>query len=186
MGITVRDLLSVEYFRDFKVIAGKRGLNREIQGVTVADAPDGVAQRIPLAYFDLSITDMSVVLAASSRDEAAILTPQRAIQMIFDGWQHRDWEHVYALLCEDEAGQLPTLSVFEAQMRAEDATLLTAEASFGSVDASGNAATLMVDGAVRLKDGSNYRLIRQSVPMVREGDNWAMRLDTLLSLMNVN
>ena len=41
MGITVRDLLSVEYFKDFKVIAGKAGLNREIQGVTVADAPDG-------------------------------------------------------------------------------------------------------------------------------------------------
>lgn len=41
MGITVRDLLSVEYFKDFKVIAGKKGLNREIQGVTVADAPDG-------------------------------------------------------------------------------------------------------------------------------------------------
>lgn len=41
MGITVRDLLSVEYFKDFKVIAGRKGLNREIQGVTVADAPDG-------------------------------------------------------------------------------------------------------------------------------------------------
>ena len=41
MGITVRDLLTVEYFRDFTVIAGKKGLNREIQGVTVADAPDG-------------------------------------------------------------------------------------------------------------------------------------------------
>ncbi len=41
MGITVRDLLNVEYFRDFKVIAGHNGLNREIQGVTVADAPDG-------------------------------------------------------------------------------------------------------------------------------------------------
>lgn len=41
MGITVRELLSVEYFRDFKVIAGRKGLNREIQGVTVADAPDG-------------------------------------------------------------------------------------------------------------------------------------------------
>ena len=41
MGITVRDLLSVEFFRDFKVIAGRKGLNREIQGVTVADAPDG-------------------------------------------------------------------------------------------------------------------------------------------------
>ena len=41
MGITVRELLSVEYFRDFKVIAGRNGMSREIQGVTVADAPDG-------------------------------------------------------------------------------------------------------------------------------------------------
>lgn len=41
MGITVRDLLDVEYFRDFRVIAGRNGLGREIQGVTVADAPDG-------------------------------------------------------------------------------------------------------------------------------------------------
>lgn len=41
MGITVRDLLSVDYFKEFKVIAGRNGLNREIQGVTVADAPDG-------------------------------------------------------------------------------------------------------------------------------------------------
>lgn len=41
MGITVRDLLSVEYFKDFRVVAGKNGLNRKIQGVTVADAPDG-------------------------------------------------------------------------------------------------------------------------------------------------
>lgn len=41
MGITVRELLNVEYFRDFKVIAGKDGMSREIQGVTVADAPDG-------------------------------------------------------------------------------------------------------------------------------------------------
>ena len=151
----------------------------------VAQHAEDVPRRIPLCYFDLSVTDASVVLAASSRDEAAILTPQRALQMIFSGWQHRDWESVYALLCADEAGQMPTLSAFEAQMRATDATLLTAEATFGAVDVSGHAATLMVDGAVRLRDGSDVRLIRQSVPMVRHADNWAMRLDTLLSLMQV-
>ena len=80
---------------------------------------------------------------------------------------------------------MPTLSAFTAQMRAADATLLTAEATFGSVDVSGNAATLMVDGAVRLRNGGDVRLIRQSVPMVRYADNWSIRLDTLLSLMHV-
>ena len=41
MGITVRYLLNQEFFKDFQVIAGAKGLGREIQGVTVLDAPDG-------------------------------------------------------------------------------------------------------------------------------------------------
>ena len=41
MGITVGELLSQDYFRNFEVIAGKTGLNREIQGITFWEAPDG-------------------------------------------------------------------------------------------------------------------------------------------------
>ena len=41
MGITVGELLSLEFFKDFQVLAGRKGLNREIQGVTILDAPDG-------------------------------------------------------------------------------------------------------------------------------------------------
>ena len=41
MGITVGELLNLEFFKDFQVIAGKKGLNRKIQGVTILDAPDG-------------------------------------------------------------------------------------------------------------------------------------------------
>lgn len=40
MGIALQELLALEYFRDFQVIAGKRGLQREVQGVTVFEAPD--------------------------------------------------------------------------------------------------------------------------------------------------
>lgn len=149
----------------------------------VAKEEGSVPRRIPLVYFDLQVTDASVVLAASSRDETAILTPQRALQMILDGWQRRDWETVYALLCADEDDQLPTLSAFEAQMSAANATLLTAEVSNGSVDASGKTATLMLDGAVRSPQSGDYRLIRQAVPLIRAGDNWAMRLGTLHKLM---
>ena len=34
MGISVGDLLSMDFFKDFHVIAGHKGLNREIQGVS--------------------------------------------------------------------------------------------------------------------------------------------------------
>ncbi len=35
MGIAIQDLLALEFFKDFYVVAGKRGLGKEIQGVTV-------------------------------------------------------------------------------------------------------------------------------------------------------
>lgn len=42
MGLSVRNMLCNEYFKDYKIIAGKKGLDREIQGIAVLDAPDGV------------------------------------------------------------------------------------------------------------------------------------------------
>lgn len=40
MGIAVQEILAQEYFKDFYVVAGRRGLYKEIQGVTVLEAPD--------------------------------------------------------------------------------------------------------------------------------------------------
>ena len=41
MGIEVRELLANDFFRDYEVIAGRKGMNKEIQGITVLEAPDG-------------------------------------------------------------------------------------------------------------------------------------------------
>jgi purine catabolism regulator len=41
MGIAVQELIANDYFRDFEVIAGKKGIYKEIQGITILDAPDG-------------------------------------------------------------------------------------------------------------------------------------------------
>lgn len=40
MGISIKNLLLQEYFKDFQVLAGSSGLHREVQGVAVMDAPD--------------------------------------------------------------------------------------------------------------------------------------------------
>lgn len=42
MGIALYQLLAQEYFKDFHVIAGHKGLSREVQGVAVMDAPDAL------------------------------------------------------------------------------------------------------------------------------------------------
>ena len=53
MGIAVRELLAIEFFKDFYVVAGKKGLDREIQGITILEAPDafrwGVGKELVLS-----------------------------------------------------------------------------------------------------------------------------------------
>lgn len=41
MGISVREVLDTDFFKDYKVVAGHAGLNKQIQGVAILDAPDG-------------------------------------------------------------------------------------------------------------------------------------------------
>lgn len=41
MGIALQELLGLEYFRDFHILAGAAGLQREVQGITVLEGPDG-------------------------------------------------------------------------------------------------------------------------------------------------
>jgi len=42
MGIALYQLLAQEFFKDFYVIAGKKGVSKEVQGVAVMDAPDAL------------------------------------------------------------------------------------------------------------------------------------------------
>lgn len=41
MSLTVREILQAEYFSDFEVIAGEKGIDKQIQGIAILDAPDG-------------------------------------------------------------------------------------------------------------------------------------------------
>ena len=42
MGIAVKELLTLDCFKDYHVIAGKSGLHKEIQGTTLLEAPDAL------------------------------------------------------------------------------------------------------------------------------------------------
>ncbi|MBU5438739.1 PucR family transcriptional regulator ligand-binding domain-containing protein [Tissierella sp. MSJ-40] len=41
MGLTMREILSAEFFKGCNIIAGYGGLDKQIQGVAILDAPDG-------------------------------------------------------------------------------------------------------------------------------------------------
>ena len=62
-------------------------------------------------------------------------------------------------------------------------SLLTYSVSSGSVSFDGQSATLVLDAEIRSRDGGDAQLVRESVPLRRVQDNWAMELKTLRGLM---
>ena len=42
MGICIKDMLHSEFFRNFKLLTGHGGLDNQIQGISIMDAPDGL------------------------------------------------------------------------------------------------------------------------------------------------
>lgn len=147
----------------------------------VAGSDDDIPQRIPLYWFDQSATDINVMLAPCARDENAMLTPQRTLEQILEDWQKQDWGALYTFLLRGE--EIPTLSEFEEEMRQRDVTLLSYELTSGTVSLNGETATVVLNAQIDAKDGGEAKLTRESVPLVRQDDNWCISRSTLESLM---
>ncbi len=149
----------------------------------VADGDDEIPQRIPMAYFDLSAADSMTVLAACARDEALLLTPGIAAQLFLQGWQDQDYAAMHALLAPAQDGEQLTFSAFEAIMKERAIHLLSFNASAGTVSIDGQRATVIVDAKIRSVEGGDAQIVRQSIPLLRVQDNWAIEMDTLDDLM---
>lgn len=147
----------------------------------VAGGDDEIPQRIPLYWFDRSVSDTGVMLAACARDEQAILTPKSALELMLAAWQKQDWEALYALVLREE--ETPTLSGFESQMRETNVQLMTYESTSGTVSLNGQRATVVLDAAIHSDEGGDAQIVRESVPLIRQSDNWCVALATLESLM---
>lgn len=151
--------------------------------VYVANGDDEIPQRIAMAWLDPDETDPSLVLAACPRDERVMLTPSRALTMIMDAWQAQDWAAMYALMADTQDDPLPTLSVFETELTGMGISLLDYSVSPGTVSLDGQRATLVLSAQIRSREGGDAQIERESVPLVRVQDNWAMSRETLLALM---
>ena len=149
----------------------------------IADSDDEIPQRIAMAWLDTGVTDSTLVLAASPRDEAALLTPSRALEMLLDAWQKQDWAAMYPLMAGAKDDPLPTLGVFEAEMAAREVSLLEYSLTPGTVSFDGQSATIVLDAIVRSREGGDAQIVRESIHLVRVQDNWAMHGATLKSLM---
>ncbi|MDO5378603.1 MAG: GerMN domain-containing protein, partial [Clostridia bacterium] len=147
----------------------------------VAANDDDIPERIALAWFDLTQEDMSVVLGPCGRDESMMLTPLGTMTMIMEAWAAKDWEAMRPLLAQE--GNLPSASELEAQAREADVSLLGYALSGGAPGMDGQRATVVLDAELHSVSGGDAQIVRESVPLVRQTDNWAIEPDVLLSLM---
>ena len=167
-------------FQSIVLALTENGRYQRVQ-LYVAGGDDEVPQRIPLYWFDQSVSDTGVMLAACARDEQAMLTPKSALELMLAAWQKQDWEALYDLLLREE--ETPTLSGFESQMREMNVQLMTYESTSGTVSLDGQRATVVLDAAIHSDEGGDAQIVRESVPLVRQSDNWCIALATLESLM---
>ena len=149
----------------------------------VADNDDDLPRRVAMAWFDPSVTDPTLVLAASPRDEKIMLTPHRAMTMILEAWQKRDYESLYLLLAPEKGETMLAPSEFAAEMNEIDVSLLEYETTQGTISYDGQIATMVFDAEIRSAVGGDAQIVRESVPLVRWRDNWAIEMSTLRSLM---
>lgn len=169
-------------FQSIVLALTENGRYQRVQ-LYIADSDDDIPERIAMAWLDTSITDPALVLAACPRDELAMLTPSCALDMVMDAWQMQDWAAMYPLLADLPDDPLPTLSVFEAEMAALDVSLLEYSLTPGTVSFDGQSATIVLDAVVRAREGGDAQIVRESIPLLRVQDNWAIKADTLQSLM---
>lgn len=149
----------------------------------VADSDDDAPERIPLIWFNPQMDDLSVVLAASARDESFVLTPKRALETLLVSWQRHDWEGMYPLLYAAAGDEAPDVDSFAEQMESSGVSLLDFSVSQGVVDLGGMRATLVLDAQIDQTEGGRAQIVRESVQLSRVQDNWMMSLGTLRSLM---
>ena len=64
-----------------------------------------------------------------------------------------------------------------------DVSLLDYSLTPGTVSFDGQTATLVLDAQIRSREGGDAQIVRESVPLERVQDNWAIRTQTLRSLM---
>ena len=85
----------------------------------------------------------------------------------------------------ETGADVPTQDAFaaETQMRETNVQLMSFECTGGTVSLDGQRATVVLDAAIHSDEGGDAQIVRESVPLIRQSDNWCVALATLESLM---
>ena len=154
----------------------EEGQTQRVQ-LFVADEDDEIGRRLPLAWFDSSVTDPEVFLGACGRDESICLTAHNTLSVILGAWQQHDWTTLSLFL----RGAIS--EKFAVEMEEQGIELLAYSVSPGNISLDGQKATLVVDGKIRTGSGETIEIERESVLLVRSETSWQMDVDALNHLM---
>ena len=127
--------------------------------------------------------DETLTLEPLARDENAILTPRTTMRAALSMWRAQSWPTLYVFVTGDGDERLPSQTEFIARVSALRASLLGFDVGVGSVSMDGTRATVNVDVRIQRGDGSQSEAEAVPVALVREGGNWKLPYESLLSLM---
>ncbi len=146
--------------------------------VILVEQPGSSADSLRLSQGYYTGEDDPTLAAPLQRDEALLLTPARAAEIILQCWQESDWARLYRYVARtDPATGLdrPDEAAFVQQM-SQSAHLLRATAQGGSI--SGSSAVFTVSG-VWLDNGTEQPFSGMVLKLVKERNIWRIGLSGL-------
>ena len=165
------------------VLALTEGARFQRVQLYIAEDDDAIPQRVAMTWFNPDEQDLDLRLAACGRDESLLLTPRASLRAVMEGWRNRDWDSVWPFLMQSSQDAPASAGAFRSGMESRDVRLLTYEISDGSVSRDGETATLVMNAKTRSADGGDAEIVRETVALRREEDNWVIEMGTLLALM---
>ena len=149
----------------------------------IADDDNEVPQRVALTWFDPDEKDTELRLAACGRDESILLTPGVALDQILGAWKRQDWATLYAFVAQMNEDAPTSYAAFWREMDDLGMAMVDYRISGGAVSLDGQSATLVLDATISSPDGEQAEIVRETVPMIREEDNWTISMTKLRQLL---
>ena len=149
----------------------------------IAEDDDAIPQHVAMTWFNPDERDLDLRLAACGRDEDLLLTPRASLRAVLEGWRMRDWDAVWPFLLQGAEDAPASAGAFRREMESRDTRLLAYEISDGNVSRDGETATLVLNAKTRGAAGDDAEIVRETVFLRREDDNWVIDMNALLSLM---
>ena len=150
----------------------------------LVDREGGIGQRITMEEAGW-IDGGGKRLEPRGRDESLILTPENTVAASLDAYGKKDWMRLYNFTAHisPDGAQKPEIQEFSDALTEAGNKLESFSVQGHNVSYDGQTAVVMLDYAIKTREGQINKLTNKPVVLVREKDIWKLSYHSLIKML---